>query len=129
MYNDERKTLSGLYRQWVEAPDVSAVADFFRISPWLGQEMGIALSRFVMNDMIRRVQAQGIEPTIFVSIDDSLTQKDKGTTALEAVAWFHDHDVSTKQKPVYSQVLQIWKALFEPLFVLLAQCHQYHQIS
>jgi hypothetical protein len=29
-----RKTLSALYRQWVDAPDVSAVADFFRASPW-----------------------------------------------------------------------------------------------
>ncbi|HHS98463.1 MAG TPA: transposase, partial [Chloroflexi bacterium] len=28
-----RKTLANLYRQWVEAPDVSAVADFFRLSP------------------------------------------------------------------------------------------------
>ncbi len=30
---EERKTLSALYRQWVEAPDVSAVADCFRVSP------------------------------------------------------------------------------------------------
>ncbi len=100
--SDERKTLSGLYRQWVEAPDVSAVADFFRVSPWSAQEMGIALNQFVMNDVIRRAKAKGIEPTIFVSIDDSLTQKDKGTTALEAVAWFHDHNASTKKKSVYS---------------------------
>ncbi|MFQ5342474.1 MAG: hypothetical protein ACE5F6_13090 [Anaerolineae bacterium] len=30
---EERKTLSALYRQWVEAPDVSAVADCFRVGP------------------------------------------------------------------------------------------------
>jgi hypothetical protein len=64
--------------------------------------MGIALNQFVMNDVIQRAKAKGIEPTIFVSIDDSLTQKDKGTTALEAVAWFHDHNASTKKKSVYS---------------------------
>jgi hypothetical protein len=73
---DERKTLSGLYRQWVEAPDVSAVADFFRVSPWSGEEMGQGLSRFVMADMMQRAEAQGIEPIIYASIDDSLTSKD-----------------------------------------------------
>jgi len=73
---DERKTLSGLYRQWVEAPDVSAVADFFRVSPWSGEEMGQGLSRFVMADMMQRAEAQGIKPIIYASIDDSLTSKD-----------------------------------------------------
>lgn len=28
-----RKTLANLYWQWVKAPDASAVADFFRVSP------------------------------------------------------------------------------------------------
>ncbi len=99
---DERKTLSGLYRQWVEAPDVSAVADFFRVSPWSGEEMGQGLSRFVMADVMQRAEAQGIEPIIYASLDDSLTSKDKGTTALEAVDWFHDHHASTKNKSIYS---------------------------
>ena len=38
-----RKTLANLYRQWVEAPDVSAVADFFRVSPWEAEEIRRAL--------------------------------------------------------------------------------------
>jgi hypothetical protein len=76
---DERKTLAGLYRQWVKAPDVSAVSDFFRASPWSSEDMQQAVSEFVMADMLTRAQADGIEPIIYVSIDDSLTQKDKQT--------------------------------------------------
>ena len=83
--SDQGKNLSALYRQWVEAPDVSAVADFFRVSPWSGKQMGVGLSNFVMADVIRRAETEGLESVIYVSIDDSLTRKDKGTTALEAV--------------------------------------------
>lgn len=100
--SDREKNLSALYRQWVEAPDVSAAADFFRVSPWSGEEMGLALSKFVMADVIRRAETEGLESVIHVSIDDSLTRKDKGTTALEAVDWTHDHNASTKNKSIYS---------------------------
>ncbi len=51
---DGRKTLANLYRQWVEAPDESALSDFFRVSPWSGEEMGQALSRFLFEDALRR---------------------------------------------------------------------------
>jgi len=63
--------------------------------------MGQALSRFALADLIQRAEAQGISPVIYASIDDSLTGKDKGTTALEVVDWTHDHNASTKNKSVY----------------------------
>lgn len=31
---DDKKTLAALQRQFIEAPDVSNMADFLRISPW-----------------------------------------------------------------------------------------------
>ena len=80
--SNERKTLAGLYRQWVEAPDTSAVSDFFRASPWSAQEVGQSMSEFVINDLIERALEEGIEPIIYVSIDDSLTRKDKDTNSL-----------------------------------------------
>ena len=50
--SDERKTLAGLYRQWVDTPDVSAVSNFFRASPWSREEMQQGLSKFAIRDLI-----------------------------------------------------------------------------
>ena len=98
---DGRKTLANLYRQWVEAPDESALSDFFRVSPWSGEEMGQALSRFLFEDALRRAQADGSQPIVYVSLDDSLSGKDKGTHALEGVDWRYDHTASSKKTPRY----------------------------
>ncbi len=96
-----RKTLANLYRQWVEAPDASAVADFFRVSPWEAAEISQALQAFVIADMLRRAAEEGAEPIIWASIDDSATRKDKDTHALEAVDWIFDHSASGKGQTAY----------------------------
>ncbi len=96
-----RKTLANLYRQWVEAPDVSAVADFFRVSPWKAEEIYQPLGPFVIADMLRRAAEEGVEPIIWASIDDSATRKDKDTHALEAVDWIFDHSASGKGQTIY----------------------------
>lgn len=98
---EERKTLANLYRQWVEAPDASAVADFFRVSPWEAEEMNRALQTFVITDMLQRAREEGIEPIIWVTIDDSTTRKDKDTHALEAVDWTCDHSAAGKGQTIY----------------------------
>ena len=96
-----RKTLANLYRQWVEAPDVSAVADFFRVSPWKAEEIYRALGPFAIADMLRRAEEEGATPIMWASIDDSATRKDKDTHALEAVDWIFDHSASGKGQTVY----------------------------
>jgi len=98
-----RKTLANLYRQWVEAPDVSAVADFFRVSPWSAEEMTGALATFTMTDMLQRARTEGAAPIIYVSFDDSATRKDKNTRHLEAVDWIFDHSASGKGQTIYCQ--------------------------
>ncbi len=98
---EERKTLANLYRQWVEAPDASAVADFFRVSPWEAEEICQALGAFVLADMVQRAEAEGAEPIIWVSIDDTTTRKDKETRALEAVDWTFDHAAAGKGETAY----------------------------
>ena len=95
------KTLTNLYRQWVEAPDASAVADFFRVSPWEAGEIYQALESFVIADMLQRAEEEGVEPIIWASIDDSATRKDKDTHALEAVDWIFDHSASGKGQTAY----------------------------
>ncbi|RKY23525.1 MAG: transposase [Planctomycetota bacterium] len=96
-----RKTLANLYRQWVEAPDASAVADFFRVSPWEAEDIYQALGPFAIADMLRRAEEEGAEPIIWASIDDSATRKDKDTHALEAVDWIFDHSASGKGQTAY----------------------------
>lgn len=96
-----RKTLANLYRQWVEAPDASAVADFFRVSPWEAEEIYQALGPFAIADMLRRAEEEGAEPIVWASIDDSATRKDKDTHALEAVDWIFDHSASGKGQTAY----------------------------
>jgi len=96
-----RKTLANLYRQWVEAPDASAVADFFRVSPWEAEEICHALGPFAIADMLRRAEEEGAEPIIWASLDDSTTRKDKDTHALEAVDWIFDHSASGKGQTTY----------------------------
>ena len=78
-----------------------SVADFFRESPWSDEEMRLAWSRFGLNDAMQRALDEGIEPIIYVSVDDSLTVKDKDTKALEGVDWFDDHNASTLKLPIY----------------------------
>jgi hypothetical protein len=95
------KTLSALYRLWVEATDDSTVAHFFRDSPWIEDELSGALATFVMEDLLRRAESDGYAPVIFISIDDSVTHKDKHTSHLEAVDWAHDHAASRKGKQSY----------------------------
>jgi hypothetical protein len=96
-----RKTLANLYRQLVEAPDASAVADFFRVSPWEAEEICQALGPFVIADMLQRAAEEGADPIIWASIDDSATRKDKDTHALEAVDWIFDHSASGKGQTAY----------------------------
>jgi hypothetical protein len=96
-----RKTLANLYRQWVDAPDASAVADFFRVSPWEAEEICQALGPFAIADMLRRAEEEGVDPIIWASIDDSATRKDKDTRALEAVDWIFDHSASGKGQTAY----------------------------
>jgi hypothetical protein len=95
------KTLSGLCRMFVRDPDPKAMADTFRESPWTAEMIRSSLKRFLVNTAFKLAQAAGVEHLVFLSIDDSLTIKDKATRHLEAVDWHHDHTESTPRKPVY----------------------------
>jgi hypothetical protein len=60
-----------------------------------------AVARFMLRDLIKQAQADGAEPVVYISLDDSKADKDEATTKLEAVDWTHDHHKSTKKRPVY----------------------------
>lgn len=98
-------TLTTLYDLIVDAPDASNAADFLRISPWQVDDIKEPLRNFVVNDLMEQ-STQHNEEALWVSIDDSLTAKDKGTTCLEAVDWHHDHTKSVGKKQAYTNGTQ-----------------------
>ena len=98
---EDTKTLAALQRQFIEAPDASNMADFLRISPWHSRDVRIALRSNQVRWAIMQAESKGWSKVIYVNLDDSLGEKDKDTTHLEPVAWFHDHSESTRTKPVF----------------------------
>lgn len=96
------KTIAGLYRLVLNAPDPSNGADSLRISPWQADDLRTPLRTFVIEDLVAYAQAINTW-TLYVSLDDSLGEKDKGTRHLETVEYHHDHTKSQgKKKPYYT---------------------------
>ena len=96
------KTIASLYRVIVEAPDPSNGADSLRISPWTADDLRAPLRHFIVTDLVAYAQETD-ERTLYVSLDDSLGAKDKGTRHLEAVDYHHDHTKSQgKKHPAYT---------------------------
>jgi hypothetical protein len=98
---EDEKTLAALQRQFIQAPDVSNMADFLRISPWKAEDIRTALRRNQVNWAVAQAERLGLSKVLYINIDDSLGEKDRDTRHLEPVDWFHDHSESTKNKPVF----------------------------
>jgi len=98
---DERKTLAALQRQFLDATDPSNWADFLRISPWSAAEAPDALRYHQVTWLLELARARGLLKVLDVNLDDSLGKKDKHTTPIEPVDWFHDHNESTSRQPRY----------------------------
>jgi hypothetical protein len=90
------------------------LADFFRISPWDPDDLRLPLLQFI----IRYLKARNSDPAcpIYLTIDDSLTAKDKGTRRLESVDWHFDHNQKRTIKAGSHVVLRIhWGPYHFPL--------------
>src|SRR6516165_6091927 len=101
LVTDERKTLAALQRQFLDATDPSNWADFLRISPWSTAEARDQLRLHQVRGLLELAQARGLPKVLYVNLDDSLGKKDKQTTHLEPVDWFHDHNESTPTQHRY----------------------------
>jgi len=99
---DRRKTLTNLYREFVDELDPKTAADFFRESPWQAQDVGRPQRAYMLQEYLRLRQALGDASPIVISLDDSLGKKYKDTRHLEAVAFHHDHNASSPYRQVYS---------------------------
>ena len=99
---DRRKTLTNLYREYVEEYDPKTAADFFRESPWEAEVVSKSRQAYMLAELVAISQLLGFDDPIVISIDDSLGKKHKDTRHLEAVAFHHNHLESTRRKQVYS---------------------------
>jgi hypothetical protein len=94
--------LAALHRELLDPPsDQYALADCFRASPWSAEQIRKQLLVYLVHLAVRLARLLQLEKVIFVSCDDSLCAKDPGTRYLQAVDWHHDHNASSKKRPVY----------------------------
>ena len=103
LVTEGKKTLANIQRQFVEAPDPSNMADFLRISPWPTEEVRRRLQRFMVKRALEIAEPKGDPRIILVAVDDSIAEKDKQTSRLEAVDWHYDHLEGRKGKPRYKK--------------------------
>lgn len=109
-----RKTLAQLAALELPGIDPSNLADFFRISPWDPDDLRLPLLEFV----IRFLRQRCTDPTqpIFLTLDDSLTVKDKATRKLQSVDWHFDHNQGRTVQGSNHVVLRIhWGPFHFPL--------------
>jgi len=97
------KTLSALYRHMVGNPCPKSAADTFREAPWQADDIRVPLREYLVKMAFELADATNAPKRIFVSIDDSLTVKDKGSHRLQAVDWHFDHTNSWPDHPAYTK--------------------------
>jgi hypothetical protein len=102
---EDTKTLAALQRQFIEAPDVSNVADYLRISPWQAAAGRAAIRASQVSWVVAQAERRNLPKVLYINLDDSLGEKDRDTRHLEPVDWFHDHTESTRTRPVFKNAL------------------------
>ena len=85
-----RKTLAQLAALELPGVDPSNLADFFRISPWDPDALRLPLVALVLRYL--KSHNAGQPAPLYLTVDDSLAVKDKGTRKLQSVAWHFDHN-------------------------------------
>jgi hypothetical protein len=98
-----RKTLSALYRTITGNPCPKSAADTFRLAPWQADDLRIPMREKLVQDALVRREATHHKPVIFLSLDDSLTDKDKGSKRLQAVDWHFDHVNALPNQPAFAK--------------------------
>mgnify|MGYP000854152523 FL=1 len=105
LVTEGRKTIAGIHRQFVGCPDVSNIADTFRIAPWQEDHILKPLTQFMIQDMIKDQRAKEQSPIVLVGLDDSLAIKDPGTRHLQGVDFHHDHAAKRRLRAKYQNAL------------------------
>jgi hypothetical protein len=97
------KTLSALYRSIVGDPCPKAAADTFREAPWTADDLRVPLRAHLVALVFKMAAAMGLDKHVFLSVDDSTTDKDKHSERLQMVDWCIDLARSLPGKPVFTK--------------------------
>ena len=98
----KHKTLTALTRLLrLDHADHFALADFFRVSPWSGEQVRFSVTRFILK-VVAQIQAATGWRLLFLSVDDSLGRKDIATHKLQAVSLHFDHVRQRRQQGQYT---------------------------
>lgn len=98
-----RKDLSNLYRHIVGDPCPKSAADTFREAPWPAEQVRTPLRTHLVKTAFELAAAEGAPRQVFLSLDDSLTVKDKHSHKLECVDWHFNHTQATVNQPAYTK--------------------------
>ena len=97
------KTLSALYRNIVGDPCPKSAADTFREAPWTADDLRVPLRAHLVGLVFKMAAAMGLAKHVFLSMDDSTTNKDRHSRRLQMVDWFIDLAHSLPGKLVFSK--------------------------
>lgn len=97
------KTLSALYRNIVGDPCPKAAADTFREAPWTANDIRVPLRMHLVQLILKLAAEMGLEKFIYLSLDDSITEKDRNSKRLQLVDWTIDLSRSFPNKPVFTK--------------------------
>jgi hypothetical protein len=97
------KNLSALYRNIVGDPCPKSAADTFREAPWTADDIRVPMRVHLVGLLFKMAEEMGLEKRVFLSLDDSGTDKDKHSTRLEMVDWMIDLARSFPRKPVFTK--------------------------
>ncbi len=97
------KTLSALYRSIVGDPCPKSAADTFREAPWTADDIRVPLRAHLVELIFKLAEEMGLDKQVFLSLDDSTTDKDKHSERLQMVDWFIDLARSFPRKLVFTK--------------------------
>ena len=97
------KTLSALYRNIVGDPCPKSAADTFREAPWTADDLRVPLRAYLVGLVFKMAAEMGLAKHVFLSVDDSTTDKDKHSRRLQMVDWFIDLGRSLPGKLVFTK--------------------------
>ena len=97
------KNLSALYRSIVGNPCPKSAADTFREAPWTADDIRVPMRAHLVGLLFKMAEEMGLEKRVFLSLDDSSTDKDKHSKRLEMVDWMIDLARSFPRKPVFTK--------------------------
>ena len=97
------KTLSALYRSIVGDPCPKSAADTFREAPWTADDIRDPLRAHLVGLIFKLAEEMGLKKQVFLSLDDSSTDKDKHSKRLQMVDWMIDLARSFPRKLVFTK--------------------------